>query len=124
MYGSGDTTRTDEAPDTLTWVRLKKGNDWMALFVMHPKCKSATSGTHDYKDGLNFEEGASIRVKWAGTVHKCVVTLRKSRGGSYGDMGHTYEYEGSWLPWTHVDGHLHKLTDLEVAEEDLPPWKA
>ena len=95
----------------------------MAEFVMHPKCESAIRHSHSLSnDEIKFNDCDQIRVKWGDTVHKCSVYLVQGQGGTYGDMGHTYSYAGSWMPWTHVDGHQHPLTDLDVAEEDLPHW--
>lgn len=117
-------TRTDEDPSKIKWVKLLEGNSWMHLFIMHPKCESAVVGMNSTTDAIAFKDGDKIRVKWGDALHRCSVHLVQGPGGSYGDMGHTYDYDGSMMPWTFVDGHLHPLTDLDVAEEDLPPWKA
>lgn len=89
------------------WHRLEVKNQWMHL--------TYKLGERD----IPLDQVARAEVRFPdGTTHRVMVFWRH-RGGTYGDMGHTYPYKQS-IPYFDMDVHglrvMIDLADVQVGD--------
>lgn len=74
------------------WTKLVEGNDWMSLYYA-PEGKHLTaSGCASRHLGIKLEHGQPMRVRFPDGTEQTAKLVATDVSGTYGDMGHTYEY--------------------------------